>query len=154
MSEAQMWTWLRSHLRDRRNEHWERMENRAGVGTPDLHYCLSGHAGWIELKEIGGWPRSLAYRINVQGFTLQQRFWHEKYAACGGTSWLLMRVVRERRYFLFNGVWAANNLNYVSRREWESHAYLQHSVGIDNPQDFVKFLRLCLIRKRHTGISS
>lgn len=65
--------------------HWERVENAAGSGMPDVNYCVNGVEGWVELKlagQDGSKPRSL---------TLEQVMWAEERARHGGRAFLLVR---------------------------------------------------------------
>jgi hypothetical protein len=36
--------------------HVEAIENGAGVGNPDVNYCIEGYEGWIEIKYREKWP--------------------------------------------------------------------------------------------------
>jgi len=75
----------------------ERIENRIGAGTGDVCYCLrfTGRApgtGWLELKQLDGWPARAQTPISIPTLTLDQVLWLEGWAAAGGRAWLLAKI--------------------------------------------------------------
>lgn len=99
-SEQALWQWVKRHFN--KFGFWERIENNLARGTPDLHYCINGSAGWIELKQLEAWPMRETTKVQVPTLTIYQRTWHEEYAKQSGRSWLLLRVGM-RDYLLFAG---------------------------------------------------
>lgn len=78
--------------------HAEAVDNEScSPGTPDVTYCgldLSSEVleGWIELKQIPGWPSCAATVVAVRHLTLKQCTWLRKRWAFGGTTSILLRV--------------------------------------------------------------
>lgn len=58
--------------------HWQRIENKVGVGAPDLHGCWMGKDLWFELKIWGGAPTRAS-----------QTVWHLRRKTNGGKSFRL-----------------------------------------------------------------
>jgi hypothetical protein len=75
----------------------ERVENRIGTGTPDVHFLLQDHmsglakAGWIELKSVA-LPKRATTPVRFREFTLDQRRWLRRYNKEGGAAFLLSQV--------------------------------------------------------------
>lgn len=61
------------------------------TGTPDLIYCINGHAGVIELKYRRDWPKRASTSLKP-GVTPEQRRWLEAWARAGGTGHVLYGV--------------------------------------------------------------
>jgi len=62
---------------------FQRVESASvASGIPDLHYCASGAAGWLELKATSGWAVEIAPA---------QVAWAEAYARHGGRVFLTVR---------------------------------------------------------------
>ena len=49
-TEQAFWSWLGPKLAKVPHSEFERVENKVGIGTPDLNYTVPGKHGWIELK--------------------------------------------------------------------------------------------------------
>jgi hypothetical protein len=81
--------------------HWERVENAAGSGMPDVNYCVNGVEGWVELKiaeRVGSKPPKL---------TLGQVMWAEERARNRGRAFLLVRYERpQTSWCLYDAVGA------------------------------------------------
>lgn len=60
----------------------ERIENLLGAGTPDVLMIIEGHCVWVELKV------RRRGRVCVQP---GQPAWHQRHAAAGGTSFVLVK---------------------------------------------------------------
>ena len=95
MSEKNFWNFLRNNL----GLKMYRVENRVGVGMPDVHYISEKSSGWIELKYVSEYPKKGRGRV---GFRRTQQFWHRDYSNHGGKSWILIRVGRDS-IFLIDG---------------------------------------------------
>lgn len=76
--ESSLWAWLRDGAP--RDAVLERVENSAGVGTPDVFGCWRG---WSFACELKVWPRELEPE---QASFLRR--WH----AAGGRAWVLWKV--------------------------------------------------------------
>ena len=121
MSEKALWKWFKEHVAV--HGYWERVENLVGTGTPDVHYCIDGYAGWIELKEIEDWPVRAKTIVRIDHFTLEQRYWlREYYDRGGGNAWLLVRVRAAREYFLFRPD-SADAIGTMNQEEFRRAAY-------------------------------
>lgn len=83
----------------------ERIENIAGVGTPDVNYCIDGVEGWIELKS----PIE-PLRFNSKLFAdnhklnLSQRNWFLRQRNAGGRAYIL--IATDKRWMLIDGKYA------------------------------------------------
>ena len=71
MTEAAMWTSARTALVKSYKDDACRVENPAWPGTPDVHWCMEGHEGWLELKHMERWPVKGGVLL-VDHFTPQQ----------------------------------------------------------------------------------
>jgi len=82
----------------------ERIENIAGVGTPDV-FLLSDRTGRlhpVELKQVEKWPTRITTRVlGNEGLNQDQKNWHLDYNQRGGTSFILVGVNLDT--FLFHG---------------------------------------------------
>lgn len=87
------------------------VENPALPGTPDVNYV----EGWIELKHLREWPVRENTAVLFEHFTPQQRIWHIRRRAVGGTSWMLVQC--EREWLLFDGAVAAISFNLLTHNE-------------------------------------
>lgn len=71
---------FQNHIRD---GFWQRIETAVtGRGIPDLHYCIDGASGWIELKQTA----ASAMQIHPE-----QCAWLERYARNGGRAFIAVR---------------------------------------------------------------
>lgn len=93
--EQAFWKLVKPHLPG----HFERIENIAGVGIPDVNLCLKGRDYWIELKVDEKVPivpaRFLGGAIDLSTWKRLnplQRLWHIKRTAQGGAVLLLIRA--------------------------------------------------------------
>ena len=50
-------------------------------GIPDVSYCLLGHAGWLELKQVAEWPKRATTPLRIDHLTLEQVLFLEQWAA-------------------------------------------------------------------------
>jgi hypothetical protein len=102
----------------------ERVENSAGIGTPDVCYCLSyptavgrseSVSGWLELKELDEWPKRATTPIRIPKLKIEQVLWLEAWHAAGGDAMMLLQVQRE--YFLLPPVAVRSIWNRAAIRE-------------------------------------
>jgi hypothetical protein len=78
--------------------HFQRIENRAGQGMPDVYLCMNGVPVWCELKIIKNGRASLS---------TSQIAWHLAHTRCGGASFFLLHEPSTGDVFLFDGGKAA-----------------------------------------------
>jgi hypothetical protein len=109
------------------------IENAVDKGTPDIN-CL---AGWIELKQLGAWPKRETSVVTIPHFTQEQRIWLTRRCESGGAAWLLLRVGHE--WLLFWGHWAAKNINSCTRAQLVEGAVAYWPDGL-NGAELVRFL--------------
>ena len=100
------------------------VENRVGIGTPDVNYA----EGWIELKWLRRWPKQDVV-VKIEHFTKQQRIWLRRRWRAGGAAWLLLQVRRE--WLLFDGETAAEVVGYATRGTLVDRctAYFQNGIN-------------------------
>ena len=89
--ESSLWDYLRGVLP--LGGHYSRIESDTSPGIPDVHYCLKGTAGFIELKIAQDVP------FREDGLRKSQLDWMEEQAFAGGRFWILAQV-RSRCYLL------------------------------------------------------
>jgi hypothetical protein len=92
MSEAAMWNTLRPVLVQSVRDDAVRVENPAWPGTPDVHWCMDGIEGWLELKEVPEWPKRPGTPLRIDHYTSQQRVWQRRRYNAGGRVHVLIKV--------------------------------------------------------------
>ena len=78
--------------------HFQRIENRAGEGMPDVYLCMDGVPVWAELKIT----KNDRFTISKS-----QIAWHLGHSRCGGVSFFLVHEASTGLVFLFDGGLAA-----------------------------------------------
>ncbi len=90
----------------------KRVENRVGMGTPDVNYIH----GWIELKQQDKWPKRASTVVRLHhDLTKEQRIWINRRDKLGGIVYVLLQV--DRDYLLFRGSEAASILGQATQAE-------------------------------------
>jgi hypothetical protein len=110
--EAALWTRLRRTDLCVRGK-WLRVENPACPGTPDVHYCVDGISGWLELKRLESWPVRAGTPVRIEHYTKEQRLWIMDYALNGGRVHLLLQVASD--FLLFDPSAAVDVVGYGTR---------------------------------------
>lgn len=88
------------------------VENRCGLGTPDINYV----EGWIECKWLRKWPKHPTTLVRLTHELMpQQRVWLSRRRRRGGVAWVLLQCGQE--WFLIDGVVAGRILGYATRAE-------------------------------------
>jgi len=83
----------------------DRIENAAGIGCPDVNYCINGVEGWIELKAPREPKRSLTPLFGSNHKLSQdQKNWFKRQIRAGGQCWLLLRTTHW--WLLLDGAYA------------------------------------------------
>ena len=83
LPEQLLWQRLRPFLK-RIGAHAVRVENALDPGTPDVNYCLAGHADWLELKVASPAPRRVNPGSIVHvGIRREQLVWWSERAGAG-----------------------------------------------------------------------
>ena len=95
-TERQLWNLLKQKLP--KKTHFQRIENRAGEGMPDVYMCMDGVPVWVELKT------TKTDRVSV---SKSQTAWHLAHSRCGGVSFFLVNGPCPRSVYLFDGSLAA-----------------------------------------------
>jgi len=72
-----------------------RVENSAGVGWGDVHYC-HGSPGWIELKATKKFPNKIKFEPG-------QPIWLERYWNAGGYCFIWLYVEQENTVYIWLG---------------------------------------------------
>ena len=78
-----------------KKSHYQRIENRAGEGMPDVYMCLDGVPIWLELKII----KSNRVTVNKS-----QIAWHLGHSRCNGVSFSCYTTPRRVMYFCLTEV--------------------------------------------------
>lgn len=91
------------------------VENTAMDGTPDVATII----GWLELKYRASWPSNRLSNVAI-GLRTSQRVWISRWIRHGGHAWVLARIGAE--VLLWQGAWAAANLDSVDRATLVKHA--------------------------------
>ena len=116
--------------------HPVRIENAAGLGTPDVNCTL----GWIELKQVktSDIPKRASTVLHLDHFTNEQRIFLLKRAEAGGACWLLMLLGDE--WLLFTGRTAAD---HVGRENVETTRRLAARIWPKTPtaEEFIRGLK-------------
>jgi hypothetical protein len=89
--------------------HIHRIENAAGVGTPDINCCFAGHEHWIESKCLADWPKTPGITVRLKHpFGPVQRIWFRRRMDAGGFPLLYLRIDSTQEIFFFDGKIAVN----------------------------------------------
>lgn len=72
-----------------------RVENAVGPGTPDINYVR----GWIESKYEDEWPAKPGTVLRLKRYAPEQRAWHVRRCAAGGTVFVALEVGSEFHLF-------------------------------------------------------
>lgn len=130
-----MWGWNLSESTMRGNViKWLRpldafaVENRVGVGTPDVNYI----EGWIELKWVRRWPKRPETVVDIDHFSKEQRIWLNRRYQRMGNSWLLLQVGRE--WLLFTGQDAADYVGKLTREGLYKVCRMRLTQGMDKEE--------------------
>jgi hypothetical protein len=78
-----------------------RVENRVGVGTPDVNWAGFAQSGWLELKHLPRWPVRESTPILIPKLTLEQVRWAEAHSVKHRVAMLLRVGGRGGGYGLF-----------------------------------------------------
>lgn len=102
--------------------HGKSVENVVGPGTPDIE-SMCGH---IECKKIPDWPVRPDTPVRVPHFTSQQRSWLATRCHLGGLAYMLIQIGSS--YWLYWGLWAAQNVDRQPRAVMEENALWSGSL--------------------------
>lgn len=92
-----------------------RVENPIHPGTPDVNLC---DGRWIELKCIPRWPVRASTVVRIAHYTPQQRVWlYRRWIAAPGSTLLLLEVLSEKQWLLFDGDVAAKVVGRTTTAE-------------------------------------
>lgn len=131
-TEKQMWVTLQPHLK-REGLDPHRIENRVGIGTPDVNYLF----GWIELKHSDGMQTTGTLALKHPP-TPEQKVWLGRRSTLGMPAFLCLRVGRIWRLFDGDKVQKVWKDRYARPTEKDLDA---HSIFKTNkPAELAKFL--------------
>jgi len=101
VNEAKFWSTRVRPLLERAfhnlQHHIERVENAVAAGTPDVDYCVNGHAGKLELKYASRHPvnlRTTAVLGRDCGLRKSQVVWIHRRLRAGGTVFVAVGTPR------------------------------------------------------------
>lgn len=101
---------------------FERIENSAGVGTPDTYGENWHRAFWLELKHVHEYPKRPTTPIRFKRYTIEQARCIERLGKSGLVgSWILIQV--EADHWLFDHTKAIELQKMQPREWWEMHAF-------------------------------
>lgn len=123
------------------------VENPAYPGTPDVNCTL----GWIELKQLEGWPVRATTAVRIPHFTQQQRVWLKRRWRQGGSAWLLLQI--GQHWMLFDGVTAATHVGHVDRETLIRMATRSWTRGLDVGEltECMRKRSLSQLQQRHSS---
>jgi hypothetical protein len=98
MREASLSATLKSNMK-RLGVRYVRVEDAAGIGTPDVYLRCGPRSAWIELKHVAACPKRPTTPLRIDHFTDEQRLWLRAEGLAGGLAWLFMQVADD--YLLF-----------------------------------------------------
>jgi hypothetical protein len=119
VNEAGQWQELQRQLRGRKDVHMGRVENPCDPGMPDVSWAWAGLEGFVELKDLNGWPKR-GGPVRVRHFRPAQKIWLRRRTRAGGRCHVLIRIGNE--WLLLPGAWAAAHLGNAPRTELERAA--------------------------------
>ena len=123
-SERSLWSTARRHLSA--YGQLQRIESPLVIGIPDVCYCLLGHTGWLELKELDKWPVRPTTPVRIASLIIEQVIFAESWRRAGGAAHLLLQVGRAyvlldasmmRRIFNRSAIRAEVELSALARGE-------------------------------------
>lgn len=87
--EQKLWTWMSKKM----GSAWfaQRVENKAGVATPDLYFMHEEVGGWIEMKSTKTYGSDDSL-FRLPGWTAPQRNWMQNHMKRGGATWLVVQI--------------------------------------------------------------
>jgi hypothetical protein len=97
-----------------------RIESKTEAGISDVLYCIQGHTGWLELKELEDWPKRASTPVRIHHLMLEQVTFLESWQASGGKAHLLLQV--NRNYLLLTAGLARAIYIGATRAELEAQA--------------------------------
>lgn len=104
------------------------VENHVYPGTPDVNFA----DGWIELKQLGKWPRRSNAIVKVDHFRPEQRSWLRRRSHNGGNVYLLIQIASD--WLLFKGCVASKLLGKVDRAKLEARAIQVWTKHLDEAE--------------------
>lgn len=111
--EQRMWQVVKKHL----PPGFERVENAAGVGMPDIYGCVRGISYWLELKVQS--EETLPDDVSPLALLKpSQRVWHLKHAQQGGTVYILVRNGSRFALYDSRGTAAVFLFHVRTPRDW------------------------------------
>lgn len=117
--ESAMWTKLRPILLAAKLDP-VRVENPIHPGTPDVNIA---DGRWIELKCIAAWPVRPSTPVRIPHYTPQQRVWlYRRWKTAPGSTLLLLSVLSDRQWLLFDGDVAAKIVGRVNTAAHRTNA--------------------------------
>lgn len=134
--------WAHLHPRLPRG-HYTRVENRStGPGTPDVHFCIRGSTGWLELKyqnrrRPDGGPAMIRTRT---GFREMQQQWLTEYCTAGGRAFVVIGI-QNVIYFVSGSF--ARELYEWTNIDFEARCLM--SIGLSTPRHLIRRSFLTII---------
>jgi hypothetical protein len=100
MNESGFWSTIKRNWDKLPELHLIRIEDRCGIGVPDVNGCYRSTEFWCELKHLDAFPKRTTTVVKIHHYTAEQRLWLRKRGQVGGKVWLLAQVGKE--VFLFD----------------------------------------------------
>jgi hypothetical protein len=100
MSEANLWTTIRTKMLP---DYWSeatRHEDAYQKGIADVSFVQLGRHGWMELKWVARYPVRESTVVRIPHYTDEQRAFLRAKGSAGGMTFLFMKI--ERDYLLFD----------------------------------------------------
>ena len=128
LSESSFWRYLKSKLPP--DAHFQRHEDMAAAGIPDLSYAWNGVDGWIELKYYPKWKKQ--DHNHIDSWTKVQRLWLYKRTRAGnGNCFLFVKIGKEYLLFKLDELFTVDLWEYSKKRLIrEADGYWKGSINI------------------------
>jgi hypothetical protein len=99
-----------------------RVENSVGPGTPDVNFT----GGWIENKWLAAWPVRSGTVVKVPKYVKEQRSWHIRRRAAGGTVFVCIEIGDEHKgdVLVYDAAIAAKGLGFWTKDQMLKNAML------------------------------
>lgn len=112
-------------------------EDKFSLGIPDLSFGANGKNGWIELKQIKGYPANPETLMKPEHYTASQVNWIKRRGKKATNCFVLVKVADD--YYLFHWVYAKHVRMGMTAGDYKTHCHGFWQGNID-PQELLTAL--------------